>query len=96
MKGSDLLTREAVLANANELINGDRAQMYGDAAVAHDRIARVWSVLIDKEINAHQVCLLLAAMKMVRAAVNPEYTDSWIDMAGYAALGAEIVSRTND
>jgi hypothetical protein len=96
MKGSDLLTREAVLANANELINGDRAQMYGDAAVAHDRIAQVWSVLIGTEINAHQVCLLLAAMKMVRAAVNPEYTDSWIDMAGYAALGAEIVSRTNE
>jgi hypothetical protein len=93
MKGSDLLTRETVLRNANELINGDRAEMYGDASVAHDRIARVWSVILDTEVNAHQVCLLLAAMKMVRAAVNPEYTDSWIDMAGYAALGAEIVSK---
>lgn len=93
MKGSDLLTRGTVLRNANELINGDRAEMYGDASVAHDRIARVWSVILNTEVNAHQVCLLLAAMKMVRASVNPEYTDSWIDMAGYAALGAEIVSK---
>ena len=93
MKGSDLLTRETVLANANTLINGDRADMYGDAHIAHDRIARVWSVILDTEVNAHQVCLLLASMKMMRAAVNPGYLDSWIDMAGYAALGAEIVSK---
>lgn len=93
MKGSVLLTRETVLRNAEGLINGDRAAMYGDAHVAHDRIARVWSVILNQEVTAHQVCLLLAAMKMVRAAVNPEYTDSWVDMAGYAALGAEIVSK---
>lgn len=37
------------------------------------------------------VALMLAMVKMARLANDPSHKDSWIDIAGYAACGAECV-----
>lgn len=88
------ITREAVLETASSLINGDRADQYGNAHDTHQRIANMWNTLVFRDpgsrIEAHDVALMMICVKLVRAAKNPGYADSYIDIAGYAALAAEM------
>ena len=45
------MKREEILKKAEGLVNGPRAKAYGDAQENHERIAKMWSVLLDKEIS---------------------------------------------
>lgn len=91
MKGAHVIDREYVLDEAKSLITGDRAEQYGTAYDTHRRIAQCWSgILGDRAISPAEVSLMMVALKCVRAAKNPQYEDSWVDIAGYAALGAEM------
>tara|TARA_R110002051_G_scaffold16439_2_gene49643 strand:- start:1031 stop:1276 length:246 start_codon:yes stop_codon:yes gene_type:complete len=74
------------LLEAQELIEGERAGTYGDSGKNHARIAAMWSALLEQEITAHQVYLCLIAVKMSRLMASPQHRDSWLDIAGYAAL----------
>ena len=86
--------RNAVLERAGELISGDRQTDYGDALTNFTKIADGWALIlgVDK-ISPHQVALCMDWVKTARLLVSPNHTDSWIDKAGYAALGAELQSR---
>lgn len=97
MKGAPLDRRD-VLSTAADLISGDRAAQYRDAYDTHRSVAEMWGALlyhddVDVQINASTVALMLICLKVVRAAKNPEYADSWVDIAGYAALGAEMAGK---
>lgn len=83
------MNRTALLDEANRLINKDRAASYGDSNITHRRVAAVWSALLNHPVSAHQVSLMMAGLKLVRAAHDPRNADSWIDLIGYAALGGE-------
>lgn len=39
--------------------------------------------------------LFLCALKLVRAAAAPGHADNWVDLAGYAALGYELVANAH-
>lgn len=86
--------RGQLLKQAYLLINGDRQDQYGDALDTHERIAIMWSALLgdrpDTEITPSDVALMMICVKLVRAMRTPEKADSWIDIAGYAALGGEM------
>lgn len=41
-------------------------------------------------VSSGDVAALLALMKIARLAHSPDHADSWTDLAGYAALGAEV------
>lgn len=84
------------LNQAITLIDGDREGVYGDPLVSHERIGKLWSALLGVEINAHQVAMMMAAMKLSRLAGQAEHKDSWIDLAGYAGLGYEFVVRQGE
>tara|TARA_R100000773_G_C4165797_1_gene81612 strand:+ start:108 stop:362 length:255 start_codon:yes stop_codon:yes gene_type:complete len=83
------MNRVDILAEAENLINGDRAKSYGNAYENHKRIADMWSVLLNKQISVSQVYQCMIAVKLSRLIETPEHTDSWIDIVGYAALGGE-------
>ena len=87
------MNRVDVLNQAEQLINGPRAQDYGDARENFGRVAQVWSALLDQHIEPEQVALCMAALKMCRLANTLDHTDSWVDAAGYIALGAEIATK---
>lgn len=82
--------RGQLLKQAYVLINGDRAAQYGDAYDTHERIARMWGALIGVELTPSHVAQMMICVKLVRAHRSPEYMDSWVDIAGYAALGGEF------
>lgn len=83
------MKREEILNKAESLVNGPRAKAYGDAHDNHDRIAKMWSVLLGKEVSVSQVYQCMVAVKLARLTVTPDHEDSWIDICGYGALGGE-------
>jgi hypothetical protein len=71
----------------------DRGSAYGDASENFQRIADMWSVILSRRVTVKEVALCMAAVKMARLIETPDHEDSWIDLAGYAALGVEVNDR---
>ena len=81
--------RSRVLAEAMDLVNGDRARDYGTPAANFGRCAAGWSVILDHDVSAEQVALCMAFLKIARL-VNGPHDDSYVDAAAYMALAAEL------
>jgi len=90
------MKREELLQKASDIIRGDRAADYGDAWQNHSRIARIWSEILDLEVKPEQVYMCMIAVKLARLTNTPEHLDSWVDIAGYAALGGEGLTEKPD
>lgn len=83
--------RDRILAEAAKIISGDREDVYGSAADGFARTGQLWAAILGIEsINATQVALMLAALKISRRCTTDGHRDSWVDAAGYVALGADI------
>ena len=87
------MNRTQILEYAETLINGQRAQDYGDAEIMFHAIANGWQGILQTQVTAPQVALCMAWLKMCRLAKYPDHLDSWADLIGYAALGAEIATK---
>ena len=68
----------------------ERGENYGDVRQNHQRIAAMWSVVLGKTVTPEQVVLCMTCLKVARLMETPEHVDSWVDIAGYGACGAEI------
>ena len=88
----DKKDRKYFLDQAEKLINGPRAKEYGPAKFNHERIAKIWSVVLDREVTAQEVVACMVGVKLARLAETIEHDDSWVDIIGYAALGGEIIN----
>lgn len=82
------MNRFDVLKTAAALTAGDRQNKSGDFVTNHTNIAKIWSVILGIEVQAHQVALCMAGMKLARcvASLDP---DHFIDGAAYFAGAAE-------
>ena len=84
--------RDYFLTEAQKLINGPRAKEYGPAKFNHERIAKIWSVILAREVTAEEVVACMIGVKLARLAETLDHDDSWVDIIGYAALGGEIIN----
>lgn len=88
--------RDYFLAEAQKLIKGARAKDYGPVKKNHQRIADIWTILLDKKlkepITPEEVVACMVGVKTARLAEDISKDDSWIDIIGYAALGGEIIN----
>ena len=82
--------RAKILTQAKDAVLHSRAATHGDAERNFSMIANVWSVRLGVPITATQVALMMIDLKTSRAWENPKHEDSWVDIAGYAACGAEL------
>lgn len=80
-----------ILSEANQLITGDRAVEYGDARESFVRIAQLWSTVLGQRVTPLEVIRCMIALKVSRAA-DGYHRDSYVDIAGYAAL-AELFAN---
>ena len=78
-----------VLREALELVDGDRADTYGSGPATFPIIARLWSDHFRCVIKPTDVAIAMILVKVARLAQDESRGDTWIDIAGYAALGAE-------
>lgn len=83
--------RSSILTEANGIVNGARANVYGGPEDSFRTIAGLWSVYLKTEhpLDPADVAAMLALMKIARIQQSPNHRDSWVDIAGYAACGAE-------
>ena len=79
-----------ILEEAADLISGERRDKYGDAIESYERIAQAWSAAVfDRPVTPVQVVAAMAVLKLCRFRTSGD-RDSLVDLAGYAALAAEI------
>ena len=94
------MNRKELLEAAEKLVNGPRAKDYGDAFENHDRIAEGWNIIVSGALRSHgyltaaHVALMMDWVKTSRLLETIDHEDSWIDKAGYTALGAEFVTKS--
>ncbi|AYN55896.1 hypothetical protein PBI_BRAHMS_24 [Microbacterium phage Brahms] len=86
--------RRDILSTADNLIHGDREDDYGRPIDSFRRVAQAMNVVLEGEghppISATTAAKLMIALKLSRLSGGDNKDDTWIDLAGYAALGAEV------
>lgn len=85
-------TQETVLEEANRVVNGPRRTDYDHPLDNFERIAALWSIILDTKVTEEQHALCMIAVKMARLMHSPEHRDSITDIAGYAQC-IELVQR---
>ena len=83
------MKRSDVLYTADSLINGDRQKDYGEATDSFKAIGQLWSAYLGVDVAPHDVCQMMALLKIARLRNGP-HDDSSVDACGYLALGAEL------
>ncbi|QGH80617.1 hypothetical protein SEA_RAHALELUJAH_57 [Mycobacterium phage Rahalelujah] len=77
----------SILTKAEEIINGQRAQDYGDALENHQRIATLWNAYLQKPVVDHNdVAVMMILLKIARFMENGYHQDTVVDIAGYAGV----------
>lgn len=89
------MKRGQILAKAHEAVN-TRGTDYGSPAENFERIAAIWSAYADTEFTVEDVGIMMMIVKMSRLMENPVHEDSWVDIAGYAAITAEAITDSLD
>nr|DAO55915.1 MAG TPA: hypothetical protein [Caudoviricetes sp.] len=91
------LTRADILHAAEKCVCGQRETDYGTPEDNFKTIAELWEAYLNKacirgvnvRVEAKDVAVMMALLKIARIAAGGGKADSWIDLAGYAACGAE-------
>jgi hypothetical protein len=87
--------RQRLLSEASQCVMADRNKAYGNPEDNFTNIAEAWNLYLaqssklGRRLNAMDVAYMMIHMKMVRLATNPTHRDSLVDIAGYAACGAD-------
>lgn len=85
------MTRRKLLEKAAVIVCEDRNQQYGGPENTFKDIAQLWAAYLDEQIGPEDVAIMMILMKVARLkASSYQSGDSWTDIAGYAACGAEI------
>ena len=90
-------TREKVLKEALNCVNGEREKQYGNPEDNFKRIADLWSVYLTSifedvvfELDPIDVAKMMILFKIARSNGDKDKMDNYVDMIGYAACAAEI------
>lgn len=99
------LTRAAVLEKARACVCGEREEDYGSPEDSFGCIAELWETYLRAAcvspdaivtVTAADVAMLMALLKIARVGTScvGGTADSFVDLAGYAACGAECAEVT--
>ena len=92
-------TREKVLKEALNCVNGEREKQYGSPEDNFRRIADLWSVYLTSlfedekivvDIDPIDVAKMMVLFKIARSNGDEDKLDNYIDILGYGACAAEI------
>lgn len=86
------MNRLDTLKAAAECVCGSREDDYGSPEDNFSVIAALWTAYTGTDITPKDVAMMMALLKITRAKAGSK-PDTYIDLAGYAACGAEISER---
>jgi hypothetical protein len=84
------MTRAETLDKAKQIVCGQRKNEYGSLEDNFQTIAKLWSAYKNVDFSANDVAMMMALLKIARIRTGTATEDSFVDLAGYAACGAEI------
>jgi len=87
------MTRAETLDKAKQCVCGQRENEYGSLEDNFLTIAKLWSAYKNVDFSANDVAMMMALLKIARIRTGTATEDSFVDLAGYAACGAEIASK---
>lgn len=92
------MNRKECLETALEIVMKDRQNDYGTPESNFATIAAYWSTYLNSRglegyVTGFDVAAMMALLKIARIASSPAKEDNWVDLAGYAANGAEIAPK---
>lgn len=92
----DELMGDTLSDRALALVNGPRAEEYAPPEVNMPRIGQMWGAMLglEKPIPGWRVALMLAGLKLIRAAHKPG-EDSLIDSVGYIEIAERLKPNPN-
>jgi hypothetical protein len=82
--------RSHVLQTAERLVNNERNTQYDEPSADFARTAAMATAYFGIPVAMHDVAAFMAMLKLSRIRHNPDHVDNWIDLAGYAACGADV------
>lgn len=88
------MQRAEILQAAETCVCGKREQDYGSPEDNFTTIAKLWSAYKGQEFTSTDVAMMMALLKIARIRTGTATEDSFIDLAGYAACGGEIATRS--
>ncbi len=91
---SPIKRAETILEEADRAVYGNRQEDYGSVSDNFSNIAKMWSVIIGKEVTKEQVGLCMCAVKIARQIYKPK-RDNLVDLAGYAATLEKMERETS-
>ena len=86
------MTRLDTLKAAAECVCGSREEDYGSPEDNFAVIAALWTAYTGTAVTPKDVAMMMALLKIARAKAGSK-PDTYVDLAGYAACGAEISAR---
>ena len=97
------MKRAEILENAKKCVCGQREQDYGSPEDNFQTIANLWNDylgaahkgVVNHCITAKDVSVMMILLKTARIASGTGTDDCFVDIAGYAACGGEIVKENN-
>lgn len=90
------MTRKETLEKAIACVCGQREQDYGSPEDNFRIIAQLWTAYAGYPFDSKDVAMMMALLKIARIASGTATEDSFVDLAGYAACGAEIATKEKD
>lgn len=90
------MDKNDILDKAKTIINGERQGTYGEAENSFSVIAQMWTAYLGRDLTSEDVANMMILLKVARNSSGVYKDDNWIDICGYAALGAEIQSKYGD
>jgi hypothetical protein len=95
------MERVDLLETALDAVFGWRGADYGAPEQSFSIIQTLWQTYLfnlDKtrgtlNLTEADIANLLILLKVARTLQKPEHKDSWVDVAGYAACGWDVVNR---
>lgn len=97
------ITRASILDSAKEIVTGERERQYGKPEDNFRMIGNLWEIYLrarclDRDggldILPEDVAMMMSLLKIARIASGNYKTDSFVDLAGYAACAGECAERS--
>lgn len=85
-----------ILNRADEIINGERQDVYGNPEDSFKIIADLWAAYLnhrpDRPFSGHDVAVMMALFKIARTLGQKPHADNYVDACGYLAIAGTRVS----
>lgn len=81
-----------IMKNSAEIFN-NRNPKYGDMRMGMENVAQISTIITGIKLTAHDVALVLHAVKLSRLVTDRKNPDHYVDGVNYMAFAGELITE---